>query len=84
MFSPNARPGHDRPPHSNFWWWTDCPYCGQVILKLYGQVGWCPRFGDNDEPPEPLYPRFAHATKRLQAAYTAARSARFEHGAHGN
>lgn len=82
-FSPRG-PAGGRKPRSNYWWWTDRPYCGLVILKLKGQVGWCPRFGDNDEPPEPLYPRFAHATERLLAAYTAARSARFEHGRHGN
>jgi hypothetical protein len=72
-----------RKPKSGFWWWTDCPYCGRVILKYRGQVGWCPIFDDDHEPPQPHYPRFAHATGRLQAAYTAARSARFEHGAHG-
>ena len=77
-------PASERQPRSNHWWWADCPYCGLVILKLHGQVGWCPRFGEDDEPPEPLYPRFAHATGRLQDAYTAARSARFEHGAHGS
>lgn len=68
-------------PRSNYWWWIDCPFCGMAVLKLHGQVGWCPSWGEN--PPdntEPRYPRFAHATARLQAAYTAARSARFERG----
>jgi hypothetical protein len=53
-------------------------------MKLQGQVGWCPKFG-GDLPgyAEPLYPRFGHATGRLQAAYTAARSARFERGPAG-
>lgn len=56
-------------------WWTDCPHCGLVVPKLYGQVGWCHTFGD--AAPEPLYPQFRHATKRLQDAYAAARSERF-------
>lgn len=66
-------------PRSGFWWWTDCPHCGQLVLKLRGQVGWCPSV---TEPPEgeDLYPRFMHETPRLQEAYRAARSARFEHG----
>lgn len=61
-------------------WWTDCPHCGLVVPKLYGQVGWCHTFGtfgDGDTAPEPLYPHFKHATKRLQDAYAAARSERF-------
>ncbi len=56
-------------------WWMDCPHCGLVVPKLYGQVGWCHTFGDT--VPEPLYPNFRHATKRLQDAYAAARSERF-------
>lgn len=56
-------------------WWMDCPHCGLAVPKLYGQVGWCHTFGD--AAPEPLYPNFRHATKRLQDAYAAARSARF-------
>lgn len=58
-------------------WWTDCPHCGLVVPKLYGQVGWCHTFDNGGTAPEPLYPNFGHATKRLQDAYTAARSARF-------
>ncbi len=58
-------------------WWTDCPHCGLVVLKVHGQVGLCPTVGDDDELPEPLYPNFRHATKRLQDAYAAARSERF-------
>lgn len=68
-----------REPKSGFWWWTDCPHCGQVVLKMHGQVGWCPSVANPPEG-EDLYPRFAHETSRLQAAYRAARSARFEHG----
>jgi hypothetical protein len=69
-------------PKSGFWWWTDCPHCGQAVIKLRGQVGWCPSV---TEPPEgeDLYPRFAHETPRLREAYHAARSARFEHGESG-
>lgn len=78
------RPRSEQPPRSNHWWWTDCPFCGLVILKIHGQVGWCPRFTGDQVPPDPLYPRFAHATDRLLAAYTAARSARFEHGKRGD
>ncbi len=73
-----------RVSRSNHWWWTDCPHCGLVFLKLAGQVGECPSFGGHvPASAEPVYPRFAHATERLQAAYTAARSARFEHGESG-
>jgi hypothetical protein len=61
------------------WWWTECPHCGRVVLKLHGQVGACPIHPDA----EITYPQFAHATPRLQAAYKAAKSARFEHGEKG-
>jgi hypothetical protein len=57
-------------------WWTDCPHCGQVVPKLYGQVGHCPCNKSGNEL-EPMYPQFRHATKRLQDAYAAARSERF-------
>lgn len=56
-------------------WWTDCPHCGLVIPKLHGQVGYCPAVSD---PAEVSYPAFRHATRRLQAAYDAARAARFD------
>lgn len=72
-----------RKPRSGFWWWTDCPHCGKAILKLNGQVGWCPAWGDNLPDGVDLYPNFAHETSRLQDAYVAARSARFEHGERG-
>ena len=68
-----------REPKSGHWWWTECPHCRKFVLKLHGQVGWCPTI-DNPPEGEDLYPRFAHETPRLQAAYRAARSARFEHG----
>jgi hypothetical protein len=60
-------------------WWMDCPHCGLVVPKLYGQLGGCPAYGDGGltELEEPLYPNFRHATKRLQDAYAAARSERF-------
>lgn len=73
-------------PRSGLWWWIECPHCDRVTLKFNGQVGWCPRFGQfgsdaaSDLPVENFQPRFAHETPRLQAAYAAARSARFEHG----
>lgn len=78
----------DTKAKSDFWWWTDCPHCGRVIIKHDGQVGFCPslehltgqqytaKYGDP-------YPRFAHRTPRLLAAYEAATSARFEHGQSG-
>lgn len=76
--------GIAREPKSNFWWWTDCPHCGRVILKLTGGIGWCPLLpdpGDGALPPEMTNtPLFAHETDRLECAYRAARSARFEHG----
>ncbi|MCU1613735.1 MAG: hypothetical protein JWO98_1275 [Frankiales bacterium] len=80
---------------SGFWWWTDCPHCGRALIKLNGQVGWCPSFDGRNSNSRPgawpgktwpvngTYPRFAHRTQRLLAAYTAARSARFEHGESG-
>jgi hypothetical protein len=43
------------------------------VPKLFGQVGYCPHDGDGDV----VYPLFAHATKRLRDAYSAARAARF-------
>lgn len=67
-----------REPQSNHFWWTDCAPCRQVILKLHGQQGFCP--SDSEEGADPLYPNFRHETSRLLAAYSAARSARFEHG----
>lgn len=70
-------------PKSGFWWWMDCPFCGNVVLKLHGQVGVCPQHHVGDWVDEELYPRFAHHTDRLQQAYRAARSARFEHGEKG-
>lgn len=69
---------------SGHWWWTDCDYCGTVVLKLHGQAGWCPRFGGEIPTGRQLYPSFSHATPRLQTAYTAARSARFEFGTTGH
>lgn len=73
---------------SRFWWWTDCPHCGRALIKINGQIGWCPTFDGRDwdeviSEIGDLYPRFAHRTPRLLAAYTAARSARFEHGEQG-
>lgn len=79
-FNPSGKPAENK---SGFWWWTECPHCGNVVIKMSGQVGSCPLFDEQPNLPEELgelYPRFAHRTPRLQAAYTAARSARFEHG----
>lgn len=67
-----------REPKSGFWWWMDCPHCGHITLKQHGQVLGCP--GRTAEEAVSDTPRFAHETPRLQAAYRAARSARFEHG----
>lgn len=79
------RPGKGLPDDakSGHWWWTDCPVCDSVCLKLTGQVGWCPEIPEpsGDElPPEVRYPNFGHESRRLQDAYRAARAARFEHG----
>lgn len=52
-------------------WWTDCPHCGLVVPKQWGQVGGCPQHEDVD------YPQFRHATGRLSDAYAAARAERF-------
>jgi hypothetical protein len=74
---------------SGFWWWTDCPHCGRVRMAIHGQIGWCPTFDKREiedierEIGASIYPRFAHRTPRLVAAYKAARSARFEHGERG-
>jgi hypothetical protein len=64
------------------YWWTDCPRCGRVVLKLHGQVGWCPSLGDEGiaDLEGGIYPDFRHRTARLLRGYDAARSARFEHG----
>lgn len=71
-----TRNGHGSSSKALPLWWTDCPHCGQVVPKLYGQVGHCPCNKSGNEL-EPLYPQFRHATKRLQDAYAAARSERF-------
>lgn len=77
-------PGHPERlrPRSRLWWWTDCHHCGRVVLKLHGQMGWCPALRE-DRLPDPLYPQWGHETARLLKAYTAARSARFEYGESG-
>ncbi|MEU5858911.1 hypothetical protein ABZ799_26640 [Nocardiopsis dassonvillei] len=75
--------GKVKAPKSGFWWWMDCPFCKTVVLKLRGQVGFCPQHHVGDWVDEGLYPRFAHHTERLKQAYVAARSARFEHGEKG-
>lgn len=54
-------------------WWTDCPHCGLVVPKLHAQVFGCPATDADIKVPD-----FRHATKRLQAAYDAARAARFD------
>ena len=58
-------------------WGMDCPHCSLVMPKCHGQVGNCHKFGDGISTPEPLYPQFSYATKRLQDAYLAASSERF-------
>lgn len=81
--SKNRAPGETS---SGFWWWADCPHCGRALIKINGQIGYCPTFDGRDwddiekEIGEGLYPRFAHRTPRLLSAYDAARKARFEHG----
>jgi hypothetical protein len=85
-FAPTAYMIYPQPKQrarAHHMWWTQCDYCGMVILKLHGQVGWCPRSDDDLPVGHDLYPNFGHATPQLQAAYTAARSARFEFGATG-
>jgi len=54
-------------------WWMDCPHCGLVVPKLYGQVTGCPASEADIRIPD-----FRHATKRLRDAYDAARAARFD------
>lgn len=76
-------PGKHKEDKSGFWWWTDCPHCGLAIIKTAGQVGWCHTFKPEEAHDQVRYPRFAHRTPRLLAAYEAARSARFEHGQSG-
>ena len=74
MFGTGDLPGPVRQreePKSGHWWWTDCPHCHKVVLKLQGQVGWCPSVKNPPEG-EDLYPRFAHETPRLHEAYRAA------------
>jgi hypothetical protein len=82
----------DRIPNrtnSGFWWWADCPHCGRALIKINGQIGYCPTWDGRDwddiekEIGGSMYPRFAHRTPRLLAAYEAARTARFEHGERG-
>ena len=80
MIAPLAR----TKPRTGHWWWTECVHCGMVILKFHGQIGWRPNFGEDPPDDHQLYPSFSHATPRLESAYTAARSARFEFGAHGH
>jgi len=80
-------PGQQRAPRSGFWYWTDCPNCGHVVLKLHGMIGWCPELpaydGDSLPPGVSPDPAFGHETDRILAAFAAARRARFEHGEKG-
>lgn len=69
-------------PRPGPWWWMDCPACGRICLKLYGQRGQCPAIPDTVVTRVP-WPRFAHRSPRLLKAYADARSARFEHGESG-
>ena len=72
------------PVRSGSWWFTHCPYCGVVILKMHGQIGWCDEFDSSDDlVPIPPYPSFGHETPKLRATYVAATSARFEFGERG-
>jgi hypothetical protein len=80
MLFPNAR----TKARSGLWWWTDCEYCDKVIMKWHGQIGFCPYWGEIVPEGRVLYPSFGHASPRLRAAYTAAKSARFEFGAAGH
>lgn len=85
LFTPNQKPAQEK---SGFWWWTECTLCGHVRLAPSGQEGWCPTLEglsteEVDRRVGRLYPRFRHRTPRILAAYTAARSARFEHGESG-
>jgi hypothetical protein len=66
-------------PTSSHLWWTDCPYCDRLVLKVHGQVGWCPYTDTrSDSNRVTVRPHFAHETARLQKAYSAARSATFD------
>jgi hypothetical protein len=47
-FTPNAKTGG---AESGFWWWTDCPHCGRALIKINGQVGWCPSFDGRNSTP---------------------------------
>ncbi|WP_394617150.1 hypothetical protein JNUCC0626_47325 [Lentzea sp. JNUCC 0626] len=86
-FGPTAYmiiPQEGAEPGTSPWWWTDCGLCGRIILKVHGQIGWCPYRGDDLPKDHLLYPSFGHATPRLQAAYTAGKSAQFEFGETGH
>lgn len=64
--------------------WCQCPHCGQLGIEFNGRsdrlpchdIKHCPRSKHGDKG-------YNSNSKRLLAAYTAARSARFEHGEKG-
>lgn len=64
--------------------WCQCPYCGKLGIEYNGRsdrlschhIDSCPRSPHGDKG-------YSVDTPRLLAAYTAARSARFEHGEKG-
>lgn len=66
------------------YFWCQCPFCGKLGIEFHGRsdrldchdIDGCPRSNHGDKG-------YNMATPRLLAAYTAARSARFEHGEKG-
>jgi hypothetical protein len=48
-FTPNAKTDG---AESGFWWWTDCPLCGRALIKINGQVGWCPSYDGRTSAPQ--------------------------------
>ena len=57
----------------NAQWWCECPFCDAVGIQFEGRAARLCSCEDGDKG-------YGFHTRRLTAAYAAARSARFEHG----
>jgi hypothetical protein len=84
-FRPFVAKDPKREIRSGFLWWTECPHCGQFLIRNDGRPGPCPSvdwdaYDWRTNPGPDPWANFGHHTPRLLAAYAAARSARFEHG----
>lgn len=67
----------------NWHLWCECPYCGAIDLQYQGRAGRMECGCIRDRNPDRYDHLMCDRSDRLDAAYTAARSARFEFGESG-